>query len=269
MRHHRWLTILLVLAWTGTAAAQDAPRRTTRVESQPARTSRPTPRASAPQRAPLAPKPSLPSTAAVKRTLLEPSTPADGGRSMVIAFEVRTPPGVFWQLVLQEIDGPVAQIFEGQGEPPARIPWDGRLLDGGLAWSGMDYTYYVAFADSTGEVGETSGGPFTLPAYTHEDRGGISFLLPGDRLATDTATAATLRSVANRLDRDTRPTPVRVEVLAESRDAALTLGESVRSTLLNLLATDRAVDLFVGEASAAPRAGTVLITTAPLTSPSS
>lgn len=277
MRRVCCFLIMLVLLGADLVGADQPPRRTTRVASGPVRPAR----KEEPQTATPAPKPvvspSVTRPAPARPALLEPSFQLEGvGRGMVACFQVEAQQAAIWQLVVREVDGPVAQIFEGQGPPPTRIPWDGRLLDGGLAWSGVTYTYDLAFIDSTDAVSEMPGNDFTLPAYSREDREGISFLMPGRRLAPgrrgDPVPAATaaLESVAQRLNADAGLAPVRVEVLARDETAAMALGETVRAALAGLLdPADRAVDLYVGTASAVPSEGTVLITTVPLALPAS
>jgi len=140
----------------------------------------------------------------------------------------------------------------------------------------MNYTYDVAFVDSSGAVSEVAGTDFTLPAYSREERQGISFLMPGRRLAAGrrgdpvAAAAAGLGSVAERLNQNGGMSAVRIEVLARDEATAMALSQIIRTALAGLLDPgDRAVDLYVGTAAAAPPEGTVLITTVPLSNPPS
>jgi len=254
------------------ALADEPPRRTTRVATSTVRSTVP----EEPTSSRLVPKPMVPPTAdrslATKPALLEPSFQLEGvGHGMVACFQVEAEQAMVWQLVVQEIDGPVAQIFEGEGSPPDRIPWDGRLLDGGLAWSGMPYSYYLAYVDSSGVVGEMEGADFTLPSYSREERHGFSFLAPGSRFVSGrqgdsvAAAKAGLQSLAGRLNAEGVTETVRVEVLARDEITALDLGENIRTALAELIHPGgRDVELYVGSAAAAPRDGTVLITTVAL-----
>ena len=277
MRRFCCLSILLIILCCGFAQADEPPRRTTRVASRPAR---PVP-AETPQQAPLEPRPTVtppaPRPEPSRPALLEPTAQLEGvGRGMVACFQVQADEAAFWQLVVREVGGPVAQIFEGEGSPPSRIPWDGSLLDGGLAWAGMTYDYYLAYADSLGTVREMDGAAFTLPAYSREDRAGLSFLVPGSQVSPgrrgDPVAAATagLDSVAAQLNRAGGSAVVRIEVLARDEASALALGEAVHTALAGLLdPADRTVDLYVGAAMAAPVEGSVLITTVPPGTPAS
>jgi hypothetical protein len=267
------LTVLLICV--GIALADEPPRRTTRVASGPVRTAPPP---EAPRTAPeprLAPPVTRPTVA--RPSLLEPSHVVQGnGAGVVARFEVTAGEAVAWELVVTEVGGPTAQVFRGEGPPPATIAWDGRTLDGGLAWAGITYTYELAAVDSAGVVSEMPGTPFALPSYTREERRGISFLLPGRQLAPGRrgdpvdAARAGLQSAAVQLNQDGGNGAVRIEVLARDEDAALALGEAVRTALADLLdPPDRPIDLFIGQALAAPPEGTVLITTAPRDDPAS
>lgn len=271
MRWVCWFMVMLVLGGADAVRADEAPRRTRRVESGPAR---PGPAEASPSPA-LAPQPTgtapVAAATSTRPTLLEPTFLREGvGRGTLVSFEVQAEEAVAWELVVREIDGPVAQIFAGQGAPPARIPWDGRLLDGSLAWCELGYTYELAYADSNGTVGTVAGADFTLPAYSREDPRGLSFLLPGQRLAPGgrgdpvAAAKAGLQSIATNLDRIGGNSAVRIEVLARDETVALALGQAVRAALAALLANPgRVLDLYVGTAEAAPESGTLLVTTAP------
>lgn len=273
MRCVYWIVILLFLVTADLVRADEPPRRMTRVASATVRSSSSVEEMSSSR---LVSKPTVPPTMdrsiSTKPALLEPSFQLEGvGRGMVACFQVEAQQAMVWQLVVQEIDGPVAQIFEGEGSPPARIPWDGRLLDGGLAWSGMPYNYYLAYVDSTGVVGEMEGADFTLPSYSREERHGFSFLAPGSRFIPgrhgDAVAAAKvgLESVANRLNAEGVTETVRVEVLARDEITAMDLGENIRTALAELVHPGgREVELYVGAATAAPLDGTVLITTVSL-----
>ncbi len=277
MRRFCCLSTLLIILLCSLVHADEEPRRTTRVLSGPAH---PAP-AEMPQQTPLEPRTAVTSPAPRpepgRPALLEPTAQLEGvGRGMVACFQVQADEAAFWQLVVREVGGPVAQIFEGSGSPPSRIPWDGSLLDGGLAWAGITYNYYLAYADSFGTVSEMDGAAFTLPAYSREDRAGLSFLVPGSQVSPgrrgDPVAAATagLDSVVEQLNRAGGTTTVRIEVLARDEASALALGEAIRAALAGLLdPADRTVDLYVGAAIAAPVDGTVLITTVPLNLPAS
>jgi hypothetical protein len=276
-----WIPLALALVTADLVRAEPPPRRTSRVDSGPAR---PAPAAAPAETARTESRTRKPAVTlpAQKRPgdrpdLLEPSHLLEGvGRGAVASFQVDAPAAAIWQLVVREVDGPVAQIFEGEGPPPGIIPWDGRLLDGGLAWSGTRYTYEVAWVDSTGASDGVAGSPFLLPDYSRVDREGLSVLMTGERIVPgghgDAAAMArsALRATAGRLNETAVLSPVRVEVLAPDERTALALGKTVRAALAELLEpADRPVDLYVGTAVAAPTAGTVLITTVPLTGPAS
>jgi len=276
--------ILLTFLGTGLARAEE-PRRTRRLEPLPVRPMPEPETATAPVLDPPAPAP-VPRPAVDWPTLLEPRVALEGlGRDEIICFQVQAPLAARWELVVREVDGPVAQIVRGEGPPPPRISWDGRLLDGGLAWSGMRYTYGLDFVDAAGDEDRIPGTGFVLPAYSRESPDGIAFLIPGHELVParrrvpaepgsladpEAAARARLKRVAERLNRRGGATPVRIEVLAPDETAAVALAETLRGVLADLLDDPgRPVDAYAGVAAAAPTEGTVLITTTTVPAPQS
>ena len=272
MRYLCWFMLMLAVAGPELVHADEGFRRMRRVESGPARPAPAEPAQAAVPALPTVPAPQTAPATTTRPTLLEPTFLREGvGRGTLVSFEVQAEEAVAWEVVVREIAGPVAQIFAGQGAPPARIPWDGRLLDGSLAWCDLGYTYELAYADSNGIVGTVAGADFTLPAYSREDPRGLSFLLPGQRLAPGgrgdpvAAAKAGLQAIATNLDRIGGNSAVRVEVLARDEAVALALGQTVRAALAALLANpSRVLDLYVGTAEAAPESGTLLVTTVPV-----
>lgn len=201
--------------------------------------------------------------------LLEPAFELEGlGRGVVACFQLQIEQAESWRLVVREVDGPVAQIFAGEGPPPSRIPWDGRLLDGGLAWCGMTYAYDLAFTDTSGHVDHMAGAAFTLPAYSREEPTGISYLIAGRQLGFSgrssdrSATVATLQRIAGGLNQTGDESAIRVEVLARDEDAAMTMAVTIRAVLEELIEpAGRVVEAYAGAAEAAPVGGTALIST--------
>ncbi len=287
--------VVLLAAAIDPGLAGPAPPRLTRVQTAPAApdtmatgraeasaASRPTATAArlpGPVQRPAVPSP----------TLLEPEVQLAGtGRDVVASFQVEADRAVRWELTVTEVGGPVARVFRGEGPPPARIPWDGHLQDGGLAWSGLTYTYRLSYVDAAGAAGTVPGAEFTLPGYARSGREGTTILISGARVAPRrrvvhaglgaafrdapptraadpvAAARAGLRRTASRLEADPSWTRLRVEALAPDRGAALHLGRAVRQALAELL--DRpalVVDLYVGAAPAATVDGAVRIIASP------
>jgi hypothetical protein len=275
MRGVRLLIFTMVLAGAVGVRADEPPRRTTRVPRSSERVVRTSePRATSPNLKPAVPPP-VTKPALAQPALLEPRVVLEGlGRGIVACFQIESAAAASWQLTVRELAGPVVSVLEGSGTPPTRIPWDGRLLDGGLAWSAMTYTFELVCADTAGVENRLAGANFVLPAYSREEPAGLSFLLPGRQLAPGRhgdpvdAAIAGLQRTAELLNYDGGLAVVRVEVLARERTTAFALGETVRVALESLLdPPDRPVEVYAGAAAAAPPEGTVLITTVPLPTP--
>ena len=284
--------VVLLAAATDPGIADRGPSRLTRVQTEPARAD--TAVAVAADTAPAGSAPSAEARRPVAverpvvppRALLEPDLQLAGtGRDAVASFQVQADDAMSWELTVAEVGGPVARVFRGEGPPPARIVWDGRLHDGGFAWSGLTYTYRLTSVDTAGAVGAVAGADFTLPGYVRTDHEGLTILLAGAQVAPRrrvvraglgsafqdgppaqaadpvAAAAAGLRRTVRRLESAPPWTRLQVEVLGPDRAAALALGRAVRQALIALLARPGlAVDLYVGAAPAATVDGAVRIT---------
>lgn len=272
----RSLILSLLILLTVLSGVAEAQRRMTRV----APPTRPTSRQESAPRVDLesTPRVSVPGVkrpAVARPQLLEPALLQGGaGQGAVASFELDAPDAVRWELLIREVGGPIVQMMDGEGPPPVRLDWDGRTLDGALAWCGLPYEFEFGSIDSTGDVTRLSGDEFRLDPYLREEARGVSWLLagadltparrhdharPGDPVA---AAEAGLARVLSRLERDDSRAPVRIEVLAANEREALALAEAIQTVLVgHPAACDRAVEAFVGVAATAPGAGTVLITT--------
>jgi len=157
---------------------------------------------------------------------------------------------------VKEQGGPDVAVISGDGSPPAAILWDGRLLDGTWARSGMRYTYTftLQYPDSSSLC--VPGEDFVLSSYVREEAAGVTFLFAaaGETSATlpdltpdDTAATASdptgdgeshLRRAAAILNRRAfASSPVTIEVLAREEDRARACGESLRRALAAMMAT--------------------------------
>jgi hypothetical protein len=268
------LLIALTVAWSAPTRAGDPSRRLQRIPppARPERSERvEEPTRAAPKLKPAAPSVSRPRLP--RADLLEPRQVFEGGgRDEVASFRAPRNQSVAWELAVREQGGPVVQILGEHGPAPARIAWDGRLLDGTLAWPGMTYVYDLALVDSSGVVETIAGDPFTLPSYTREDAQTVAFLMTGHDLVPGrrpgsvrnsdpvAAAAKRLERPAERLGR--RDGAILVEVLAQDQDTALRLATVVQTALAGLAElADRPIAAYAGVADAAPAEGTVLIET--------
>ena len=85
-----------------------------------------------------------------------------------------------WRLSVIDSRGRHAVSFEGKGEPPQAIAWDGRRQDGTPAWPGLIYTHILETRDPAGNLRTYTGEGFELPPYRLMDRDGIQLVLAGE-----------------------------------------------------------------------------------------
>jgi len=77
--------------------------------------------------------------------------PYDG--DLVISLSAVDPsPITTWRVEVAEPQAPhrIINAWEGQGQPPARITWDGRSADGELIMSALDYPFVFTAANALG-----------------------------------------------------------------------------------------------------------------------
>jgi hypothetical protein len=149
-----------------------------------------------------------------------------------------------WQLLIANSRGQTVASFEGNGQPPKEIGWDGQTADGAPAHPGLTYSYILEAYDRAGNKRSFVGEGFELPSYRLESKEGLEMLFSGieltvrDRFSADIVSVppAILFEVASRINQSDRfDKPVRVEVTARSFDKANGLVGDVVQTLEPLI----------------------------------
>jgi hypothetical protein len=212
--------------------------------------------------------PPAPPLAVARRPLLEPkqifaSAPSDA----VARFRPQVDVATGWSLSIAERGGPEIAVLSGDGNPPSEIVWDGRTLNGGLAWPGLRYDYVFSFRDPTGVGHHVAGEEFTVPAYTCTADSSLSILFTGAAYRdaasapADTTLGPCMRQTVALLRRRPPDQRLRIEVLAHGDELARTLGEELRAVLSRELERDPVtITVYAGRALAAPPGGTVQVT---------
>jgi hypothetical protein len=217
----------------------------------------------------LTPRPTV-SPLVERPLLLEPRLVLEGlGQHAVASFQPAVAGVDAWNLTVRESAGPIVAVISGEGSPPEAILWDGRLLDETWARPGMRYAYTFSFQYPGGSSKTVTGEEFQLTSYVREEPEGVTVLFTApakaDAPATDSAVMVgpQVRRTAALLNRNAyAAAPVTIEVLAREEDRARIYGEAVRSFLVaELTPPHREINLYVGHATAAPAAGTAMITT--------
>jgi hypothetical protein len=70
-----------------------------------------------------------------------------------------------WKLTVVDSKGQTVATYEGRGEPPREIAWDGRTLGGGLVTPGLTYSYVLEARDRAGNKRNFVGQGFKVSAY--------------------------------------------------------------------------------------------------------
>lgn len=154
-----------------------------------------------------------------------------------------------WQLTIANSRSEAVASFEGKGDPPEEITWDGRSLDGEPVPPGLTYSYVLEAFDRAGNKRSFVGEGFELPSYALESDEELVMLFSGRELSTVPNTPAggssmpspLLLEAASRINQSERTDePVQVEVTARSFEKANALAEGVGQALRPMILGDQA-----------------------------
>jgi hypothetical protein len=149
-----------------------------------------------------------------------------------------------WKLTVANARGEAIATFQGRGDPPREIAWDGRSTGGGMVVPGMTYSYVFEAHDRAGNkrnfVGEgfqvaawrldTPAGPMLTFAGT-ELSAGLSGGAEGARAASADPPPVVLEA-ASWLNQSPRPAQtLRIESSARTLEEANRLASSVMTWL--------------------------------------
>ncbi|MGH7731693.1 MAG: hypothetical protein ACRENJ_10650, partial [Candidatus Eiseniibacteriota bacterium] len=70
-----------------------------------------------------------------------------------------------WKLTIVDSKGQTVATYQGKGEPPREIAWDGRTTGGGLVVPGLTYSYVLEARDKAGNKRNFVGQGFKVAAY--------------------------------------------------------------------------------------------------------
>ena len=168
-----------------------------------------------------------------------------------------------WKLTVADSRGDVVATYQGTGDPPREIAWDGRTKDGGQAAPGLTYSYVFEAMDHAGNKRNFVGQGFEVPAYRADTPLGPVLVFPGRELARQggAEVAPLLLEAASWINRDAAPTQtLRVTATARRGDEATALAAAVADRLATLTLGERARIQRVARVQPdAPEGGTVTI----------
>lgn len=183
-----------------------------------------------------------------------------------------------WKLVVADSKGQTVNTFNGKGDPPREITWDGRSSAGALVSPGVTYSYIFEAYDRAGNKRNFVGEGFSVSAYRLDSPEGPTLVFSGQSLLASSrnsgtsgaGTAATgapkiippiLIEAAGWLNQSAKASqPIRVTATARSSEQAQLLAGRVTSALGELAFGDASHIQAVTEvAPDAPDGGTIRI----------
>lgn len=152
---------------------------------------------------------------------------------------------VSWKLIVADSRGQTVASYEGKGDPPKEIAWDGRSQSGSPVTPGLTYSYVFEARDRAGNKRNFVGQGFTVSAYRLDGPSGPVLVLSGRDLAPVergaagygpsagvTSLSPVYAEVASWLNQSTKVRePVRVTVAARTQDRANGLASRAVSAL--------------------------------------
>src|SRR5207249_9291610 len=107
----------------------------------------------------------------------------------VARFRPEVTGAVRWRLLVADSRGQTVASFDGTGDPPKEIAWDGRTKSGALVTPGLTYSYVFEAYDRAGNKRNFVGPGFTVPAYRIQTAEGPVLTFGGSSLAVDASKA--------------------------------------------------------------------------------
>jgi len=152
-----------------------------------------------------------------------------------------------WKLSVANARGEVVTTFEGKGEPPHEISWNGLAANGSPVLPGLTYSYVLEAHDRAGNKRNFVGEGFSVKAWRLETPAGPVLAFSGSELrgesasmearsSTPDATPPVMIEAATWLNQSPRTSkPLRIDITARSADQAAQLGSNVARWLGPLL----------------------------------
>jgi hypothetical protein len=188
-----------------------------------------------------------------------------------------------WKLMVADSKGQTVTTFQGKGDPPKEIAWDGRSQSGSTVTPGLTYSYIFEAYDRAGNKRNFVGEGFRVSAYRIDSPDGPMLVFSGQSLLASQKSARSLGMGADAMSKGIPPVileaagwlnqgarlsqPVRVTATGRSFEQANLLAGRVSAALSELALGDPTRIQTVAEVlSDAPDGGTVRIGSMPLNS---
>ncbi|MBI4055734.1 MAG: hypothetical protein HY402_06370 [Elusimicrobia bacterium] len=158
-------------------------------------------------------------------------------------YSGRKPPSL-WSLTVADRNGRMFQRFEGTGEPPEQIAWNGRNDNGEWIEPGRTYSTVLMYLDDRGSAHTEVGKTIEFSGVIHQTEEGLTVGLDSKILfgtskdkmeVEDPEGVRLLRAAADLLKRRYYQFPLMVEVRAKDSQTAQAQAESIRKYLADQL----------------------------------
>ncbi len=132
-----------------------------------------------------------------------------------------------WKLLIANSRGQTVASFEGHGDPPKEISWDGRSQSGATVVPGLTYSYAFEAYDRAGNKRNFVGQGFTVSAYRFDTPAGPTLACSARGLREPI-----LLEIASCWNQANRPRdPVRLTATSRSYEEANALAQRAAQTL--------------------------------------
>jgi hypothetical protein len=165
-----------------------------------------------------------------------------------------------WKLLVANSRGETVATYQGRGEPPREIAWDGRAQNGAPVVPGLTYSYAFEAYDKAGNKRNFVGQGFTVSSYRIDGPSGPTLLFSARDL-TEGRNAPIVLEAAGAWNQVNRPRdPIRILASARTRDEASGLATRVAAIFTaNVLGDPARVQTVAEVRPDAPEGGVVRI----------
>lgn len=147
-----------------------------------------------------------------------------------------------WRLVIVNARAESVAVFQGKGDPPREISWDGRAADGAPVLPGASYSYVFEARDKAGNKRNFVGEGFRVNAFRYGTTESPVLVFSGQELIRAAGAAAGLDDVppiilqaATIVNQTPVGRSIQVVVTARSADEATALGQRITRWLAPLV----------------------------------
>jgi hypothetical protein len=151
-----------------------------------------------------------------------------------------------WRLVIVNARAESVAVFQGKGDPPREIAWDGRATDGSPVRPGATYSYVFEARDRAGNKRNFVGEGFRVNAFRYGTPESPTLVFSGNELARSSTTRGLddvppiVTEVATILNQAPVSRAVQIEITARGREEANALALRLGHWLAPLVLGDPA-----------------------------